>query len=829
MEGSDKRFVIPIYQRNYDWKLENCRQLYDDLIKIIRYDRKSHFFGSLVSVYNPDGHSEEYQIIDGQQRLTTVSLLLLAMYNLLKDGLVQSGDPHLYQMIFKKFLVDEWAADDSKIKLKPIKNDRNAYEKLFDRDDEFDRWSNVTTNYNYFYNRIQKEEISVDDLYTAVFRLEIISIKLSQEDNPQLIFESLNSTGLDLTEGDKIRNYILMDLDTKKQDEYYEKYWVKIENLSGHHIDLFARDYLSLKTQLIPSMGKIYFRFKEFVEERKLDTEDLLRDMLYFAKIYHILLTGDTENQKLAGIIQRLNFLETTVVRPFLMEILNMQQQGELNLDKTCDIFQTVESYIVRRQFCEISPNGLNKYFLTLNRDVIRLDGTAHDYVQKLNHILITKKDRNRFPDNEEFGEAVKTRQVYKMSVRNKVYILERLENLGTREDKDIYRHLENGDYSIEHIMPQKLSDAWKQELGPDFQDIHDTWLHRLANLTLTGYNSHYSNASFKAKKEMENGFVDSGIRLNQWIARKKSWGVDELTERNALLTEKALSIWPYPESSYIPPEKESESYTLGDDPNSLIGTKPSRYSLRSEEVPVKSWQELTISVLQKLYQMEPSILNEIAHKSSSSQISIDKSFMYHPKEIGPGIFVELNPDTWSKLSLLRKIFERYQIDPDDLVFYITDSSYKKIDIPEKEFNRKFWEYVVPVIHLAKDEVSIPFEIKPVVWADNSFRLCDKHFYLKLIARLKTARVELTLNDIDTLNKQVFDSLYSHKAEIEQRLGEPIVWDRGDNKQVSRIYKALPGANYKNQNEWRRIAEFMAKWAGLFYHEIIQKYRINQM
>lgn len=203
MEGSDKRFVIPIYQRNYDWKLENCRQLYDDLIKIIRYDRKSHFFGSLVSVYNPDGHSEEYQIIDGQQRLTTVSLLLLAMYNLLKDGLVQSGDPHLYQMIFKKFLVDEWAADDSKIKLKPIKNDRNAYEKLFDRDDEFDRWSNVTTNYNYFYNRIQKEEISVDDLYTAVFRLEIISIKLSQEDNPQLIFESLNSTGLDLTEGDK--------------------------------------------------------------------------------------------------------------------------------------------------------------------------------------------------------------------------------------------------------------------------------------------------------------------------------------------------------------------------------------------------------------------------------------------------------------------------------------------------------------------------------------------------------------------------------------------------------------------------------------------------
>ena len=228
MQGSDKRFVIPVYQRNYDWKTENCKQLYDDLIKVIRRGRKSHFFGSIVSVHN-DGEFNEYLVIDGQQRLTTVSLLLLAMYNLMKNGVLTPERSNLAEKIYKTYLIDEWQDDDTRIKLKPVKNDRNAFDKLFDKESEHIPDSNLTINYNYFYSRIQKEEVTLDELYEAVAKLEIINITLHQDDNPQLIFESLNSTGVALSEGDKIRNFILMGLPAKQQNDFYEKYWNKIE------------------------------------------------------------------------------------------------------------------------------------------------------------------------------------------------------------------------------------------------------------------------------------------------------------------------------------------------------------------------------------------------------------------------------------------------------------------------------------------------------------------------------------------------------------------------------------------------------------------------
>lgn len=199
MQGSDKRFIIPVYQRNYDWKTEHCKQLYDDLIKVVRRNRKSHFFGSIVSVNN-DGGFNEYLVIDGQQRLTTISLLLLAMYNLMKNGILTPVKGNLADKILKTYLIDEWQEDETRIKLKPVKKDSTAFARLFEVESEYIPESNLTINYNYFYSRIQKEEISLDELYDAITKLEIINITLNQEDNPQLIFESLNSTGLALSE-----------------------------------------------------------------------------------------------------------------------------------------------------------------------------------------------------------------------------------------------------------------------------------------------------------------------------------------------------------------------------------------------------------------------------------------------------------------------------------------------------------------------------------------------------------------------------------------------------------------------------------------------------
>ena len=332
MEGSDKRFVIPVYQRNYDWKTENCKQLYDDLVKIIKGHRKSHFFGSLVSVYNPEGHNEEFLIIDGQQRLTTVSLLFLAMYNLIDKGVVEPEVTNLKQRIFEEYLVDKWKPEDTRIKLKPVKNDQRAFGKLFSDPAEHIRESNITVNYGYFYERIQKREITIDQLYDAICCLEIINIKLDMDDNPQLIFESLNSTGLDLSEGDKIRNFILMGLPSKDQEEYYDKYWNKIELCTKYDVSAFIRDYLSVKQQAIPQQKKIYTTFKDFFDLGNIETEPLLIEMFAYAKRYQILLDGNTSSVALNACISRLNRLETTVTRPYFLEVLRLYDENKLTL-----------------------------------------------------------------------------------------------------------------------------------------------------------------------------------------------------------------------------------------------------------------------------------------------------------------------------------------------------------------------------------------------------------------------------------------------------------------------------------------------------------------
>lgn len=433
MDGSKKRFVIPVYQRNYDWKTENCKQLFDDLIKVVQNHRKSHFFGSIVSVFNPEGANDEFLVIDGQQRLTTVSLLMLAMYNAMEQKLVTPAKASLSERIYAEYLVDKYQDEDTRIKLKPVKNDRVAFGKLFDNADEYVKDSNLTVNYYYFYDRIQKQEITVDELFDAICRLEIINIKLNQDDNPQLIFESLNSTGVALSEGDKIRNFILMGLPTNLQNKYYEDYWNKIEVCTDYDVSAFIRDYLSVKQQTTPSMNKVYFTFKAYVEDRNFETELLLKELLAYAKWYQILLIGGTVNKALNACIYRLNRLETTVTRPFFLEVLRLHSENRLTISEVAEIFSLTENYLFRRTICDVPTNALNKIFLLLHREIIRYDGTEENYTAKFKYALLSKKERGRFPDDTEFTQSFAERQVYTMN-RYRVYILERFENFGTLE-----------------------------------------------------------------------------------------------------------------------------------------------------------------------------------------------------------------------------------------------------------------------------------------------------------------------------------------------------------------------------------------------------------
>ena len=825
MEGADKRFVIPVYQRNYDWKTENCKQLYDDLVKIIKEHRKSHFFGSLVSVYNPDGHNEEFLIIDGQQRLTTVSLLFLAMYNLIDKGIIVSETANLKQRIFEEYLVDKWKPEDTRIKLKPVKNDQKAFGKLFSDPTEHIRESNLTVNYDYFYHRIQKQEITIDQLYDAICCLEIINIRLDRDDNPQLIFESLNSTGLDLSEGDKIRNFILMGLPPKEQEDYYEKYWNKIEVCTKYDVSAFIRDYLSVKQQVIPQQKKIHTNFKEFVELGKIETESLLVEMLAYAKRYQILLDGKSGSAALDACIDRLNRLETTVTRPYFLEVLRLYSENKLTLAQVTEIFLTTENYLFRRTMCDLPTNALNKIFLMLHREIVRCDGTEDNYVEKLKYALLSKKERARFPDDEEFKAAFAERSVYLMNSKNKIYILERFENFGTSEDKDVYRHCDDGTYSIEHIMPQHLTPVWQKELGDDYEQIHELWLHRMANLTLTAYNSKYSNSSFTEKKTMQNGFDDSGIRMNTWIAKKDKWTLKEIEKRNEHLMGRALTIWARPTTAFQPEEKQLDSYTLEDD-EMLSGRLIARFSYKNTEQPVTSWVEMYQKVLQILYAEDKTIITKLAVSSEDNialHFSMNSTEFTKSVEIGDGIFVWTNTNTQSKLSVLKRIFKLYGADPSDLVFYLRDENGNAEDEAgtRNELRRRYWAFALEYIHEMHGDASFS-NVHPSKenWISGFFGVSG--FSLNCVANYDCARVEFWLGKADkAANKKAFDLLYSHKDEIETTLGISLKWNRNDDVKSSKICCQLDNVSIENEVDWLQMARFHAEWSKKFYDVIV--------
>ena len=838
MQGSDKRFVIPVYQRNYDWKTENCKQLYDDLIKVIRRGRKSHFFGSIVSVHN-DGEFNEYLVIDGQQRLTTISLLLLAMYNLMKNGVLTPKKGNLAEKIYKIYLIDEWQDDDTRIKLKPVKNDRNAFGKLFDEESEHIPDSNLTINYNYFYSRIQKEEITLDELYEAVTKLEIINITLNQDDNPQLIFESLNSTGVALSEGDKIRNFILMGLPTKQQNDYYEKYWNKIEICTDYDVSMFIRDYLSVKQQLIPAMSKVYFTFKAYVEENGTEIEPLLQDLLSYAKWYEILLKCNTADKELNACIYRLNRLETTVTRPFFLEVLRLQAAGKLSLAEVKEIFLYTENYLFRRTICDLPTNALNKIFLMLHREIIRYDGTDNSYLEKFKYALNSKSDRGRFPDDEEFVEAFAARPVYQMNSKNKIYILERFENYGTVEVQNVYKQCDDGVYSIEHIMPQHLTPAWVKELGEDYEEIHETWLHRMANLTLTGYNSKYSNSPFLEKRDMKNGFIDSHLYMNSWIGQQEHWRLSELEARNQMLMQRALTIWPQHVSEFKPMEKQMDVYSLDDDVE-LSGREIVRFGYKNTEQPVTSWIDMMEQVLKMLHAEDKLVLSRLAYSKGTANdldayVSNKPQDLRNALEIDKDIYVERNTSTSTKISMLRKFFKAYGANEEDLMFYLkdmNDDGTAQEAGTRYELRRRYWAFALPYIQQAHDDGNghscfSGCTTSKENWLSGFFGIGG--FSLVCVANYNKARVDLTLaHSNKERNKEAFDYLYSYKSEIETVLGTQLSWQRSDDTKSSYVVIHLNGVSIENEADWTQMAKFHAEWSKKFYDVFVpylkQKY-----
>ncbi|MEG6544732.1 MULTISPECIES: DUF262 domain-containing protein [Acinetobacter] len=675
IDGSDKRFIIPVYQRNYSWQNKHCAQLLNDLKGLIKKPDAPHFFGSIVSSHMQGGKREDFLIIDGQQRLTTISILLIAIVDLLKHKKVIPKDDRLIEKITKKHLVDEYQEDQRKIRLKPIKDDCKAFDALFGDESDFVDGSNVTSNFRYFRDRILNENIDIDDLYDAISRLQTIDIFLEKDDDPQLIFESLNSTGLELEEGDKIRNFILMGLSSELQEKYYEAFWNKIEKNTNFKVSDFFKDYLTLKLNRTVVIKDIYFTFKDYVKKNNDDIEALLKDLLEYSKLYAIILNPMQYQNSFTAVLVRLSQLEFTVIFPVVLAILKRWNEKNLTDQEVTELLRVTEIFLFRRLIVGLATNALSKIFATLDKDVTKKAQSSQlaSYAEIYKYVLLNKEESSRFPNDEEFEQALFSRNIYAMSSKNKAYLFSFLENEESKEQINVIERIKDGTYTIEHIMPQTLSPVWQKELGKKSQQIHEQWLHTLPNLTLTGYNSKYSNRPFKDKLDVENGFKDSNLRLNQYLRECLKWTEDELVERQSRLSKKSLKLWYYPTTSYVPPVEETNEYLLEDDFD-FTGYTLVSYTLYDVESKVQSWKEMQIDVVKYLLEQHTTKIMSLCTDQKFYDLSLLET-TNNFTEISRSVFLYTNCSTRTKINILKKIFEQCDVEQSELNFLIKKDS----------------------------------------------------------------------------------------------------------------------------------------------------------
>ncbi len=548
LEGT-KQFIIPIYQRTYSWRRGNCQQLWDDILRIAQDEQiPAHFLGSIVYVGKDIFHVSSITrmlVIDGQQRLTTLFLLLAALGEALKEQGSEKIHTITYEKISNYYLFNAYEQGEDRYKLQLTQNDKNTLIALLENSEEPEPASLlIKENYQFFKDQISQSDVSLANLYTGISKLLIVDISLEQKDNPQLIFESLNSTGLDLSQADLIRNYVLMGLDNEEQVRLYNKYWYRMEQSFGQTQNMdrfkrFMRDYLTLRTGEIPNEGNVYTTFKNYYQNKShILMEDIVADIYQYSKYFTRMVFLHEKDPTLKRCFEDIQTLEVSVVYPFLLEVYGDYEQQRVSHTDFIAILKLIESYVFRRLICGVPTHGLNKTFATLAKEIDK----AH-YLESVQALFLQRSSGARFPRDEEFQTAFVVKDMYNSS-RIRHYLLSKLENYKRKE------HVNIGEYTIEHILPQNpnLSIEWQLELGSNWQEIQEKYLHTIGNLTLTGYNSPLSDRPFQEKRDSEEfGFVHSPLQLNRDLGQMKYWNAESIEKRARRLADLALQIWAIP------------------------------------------------------------------------------------------------------------------------------------------------------------------------------------------------------------------------------------------------------------------------------------------
>lgn len=662
---------IPVYQRNYDWQIPQCTRLFDDLEQLAQADparHPKHFFGAVV------GKSEDswkWVVIDGQQRLTTISLLILALAHAAEADEIDPGeDSELPRRIVDDFLLVDANPRNLKFKLKQVKNDAAAYKALFGPKSGFIESSNVTANYRYFRQRLAATSLTAAQIWNAICRLEVMHLDLESHDDPQRIFESLNSTGLNLSESDKIRNFVLMNQPLSEQERLYEDRWNPIEENVDYYTDWFIRWYLTAKTNKTPKESDVFEAFKRFAERSKDSISQILDDMLGYSKNSRAITHAATGFATVDRRLRRANLIIGDVVHPFLMPVVADAKNALIEESDLHDVIRIIETYLFRRITCGVAANAVNKIMATAYTEMRKLRSDNQSYASLLTYLLRRRDGGSgRFPSDPEFIENFATRDSYHLRPNSRRYLFDVLENGDSKDSRDIASGLESGDLTIEHIMPQTLTHAWEEELDADAERIHETWENRIGNLTVTGYNSVYSNSSFTRKKELDNGFASSPYRLNADVKTAHRWDEAAMESRSKRLTNEALRYWSFIETSFAPSEVVRPTEPLGTD-TSFRGREVTAYEYEDASETVTDWRNLTPKLLAVIMQQHRTALLDYA---STDTVLTTNPADYEGSQglriVDPSLGVWVSNNTDTKIGLFRRIFDHLHLDPEELIF----------------------------------------------------------------------------------------------------------------------------------------------------------------
>ena len=704
LNASETYYEIPNFQRPYAWQAANANEFLADLEDSVT-KRKNHYFGTVVLVED-DTNSYKVAIIDGQQRVTTSLLMVTAIYHLARQDPSYLSNPDTTPELIRDRYLFNANIDRSKVKLRTVTTDNLILQRIIDVDGDEDRlkkldprahMSNLYQVYSTFKNYFSTKK-GIDRYIDGLRLFEVISITLnSNDDSPQRVFESINSTGKPLTDGDKIRNFALMLNSDTLRNRVYEKYWSIIEeslvDTNKDQITDFFRAYIISNRNAIVKLDAVYPEFKkqfnksvgEDQEEEKIDA--FYSDVVESLGFYKLLKITDITSfdVKYIGIqetIFKMRYLQIDLYIPFAMNVLRHHAAGKLRDGELEKVFALIEIYFSRRIVSGIDTTSVDRFFAPQHKDVLRYQDANPNasYIEVLQYIFLNRIGQTRLPDNIEYEKAIRTREAYYQKNPFLIYVLTAAEET-SKEAVNTLHQISDGKLklSVEHVMPQTLaSKDWQAMLGDDFERIHSEYLHTLANLTLTGYNSEYSNRPYLEKMNLEIkdkktgmiqkvGFADSKIPLNEWIAKRETWNETTLKDRQDWWVSSLEKVWPIPTTTFQPIQEDTTVYLL--DQLDLKGSGVRSVEVFGEKTSVSTWAEALDTIAEAIYSRHADFIDVVADNEYLSRfIRLGSNAFYNSAEIlDTGYFVDTGTNTNRKRQLITALADAFNLSHDDI------------------------------------------------------------------------------------------------------------------------------------------------------------------